>query len=82
MRNVTEIIRQRRGRRSAQRAATQQSTLRLGISFASILSLALIVLIIFGGLAYADLTRDLPSIESLPILLNPQSGSLLQPTRI
>jgi hypothetical protein len=34
------------------------------------------------GLAYADLTHDLPNIQYLGILLNPPDGLLLQPTRI
>ena len=47
-----------------------------------ILSLIVAALIIVIALAYVNLTRDLPSIEILPRLLNPPDGFLLQPTRI
>ncbi len=47
-----------------------------------LLSLLTAVLIIASAFAYVDLTRDLPSAEILPILLNPPDGLLLQPTRI
>ena len=47
-----------------------------------IFSLLMAVLIITSAFTYVSLTRDLPSIEILPILLNPPDGLLLQPTRI
>ena len=43
---------------------------------------ALGLVCLFGAFAYADVTRELPSIEILPRLLNPPDGLLLQPTRI
>jgi membrane peptidoglycan carboxypeptidase len=43
----------------------------------------LLVLFIFGTVFYyVELTRDLPSIQTLTSLLNPPDGLLLQPTRI
>jgi membrane peptidoglycan carboxypeptidase len=47
-----------------------------------ILSLVVAALIIINAFAYVNLTRDLPSAELLPVLLNPPDGLLLQPTRI
>jgi membrane peptidoglycan carboxypeptidase len=47
-----------------------------------ILSLLIAALLIATAFAYVNLTRDLPSTEILPILLNPPDGLLLQPTRI
>jgi membrane peptidoglycan carboxypeptidase len=47
-----------------------------------VLSLLLASLILGATLFYADLTRDLPSVEILPGLLNPPDGLLLEPTRI
>ncbi len=47
-----------------------------------LLSLALALSILLAALAYADLTRGLPSVELLPTLLNPPDGPLLQPTRV
>ena len=50
----------------------------LGMLLAMLLALGLLA----GGLAYADLVRGLPSIDRLPLLLDPQDGQLLQPTRL
>jgi membrane peptidoglycan carboxypeptidase len=47
-----------------------------------ILSLLIAALIVTTSFAYANLTRDLPSAQILPILLNPPDGLLLQPTHI
>lgn len=47
-----------------------------------IFSIVLAVLIVSTALAYADVTRNLPSTDILPHLLNPPDGLLLQPTRI
>ena len=47
-----------------------------------ILSLLIAALIFLGAFAYVNLTRDLPSTQILPTLLNPPDGLLLQPTRI
>lgn len=46
------------------------------------LSIAIALAILAGGLAYADLTHDLPNVEYLRVLLNPPDGLLLQPTRL
>jgi membrane carboxypeptidase/penicillin-binding protein len=46
------------------------------------LSLLIAALIIITAFTYVNLTRDLPSIQILPTLLNPPDGLLLQPTRI
>jgi membrane carboxypeptidase/penicillin-binding protein len=47
-----------------------------------VVSLLLAALILIAAFAYADITRDLPSVEILPRLLNPPDGLLLQPTRV
>ncbi len=76
------ILRARRKRRlSGQEAAAgRRRSLLLGLgAFASLIGAALILSI---ALAYADLTRELPSVDILPQLLNPPGGLLLQPTRI
>lgn len=52
------------------------------ISTGILISLLLAAVIVIGAFAYADITRDLPSTEILPRLLNPPDGLLLQPTRI
>ncbi len=47
-----------------------------------IISVMLGALILIGAFAYADITRDLPSVEILPRLFNPPDGILLEPTRV
>jgi membrane peptidoglycan carboxypeptidase len=53
-----------------------------GIGFGILISLLGAFLILLAALAYADLTRGLPNVDLLPILLNPPDGLLLQPTRV
>ncbi|MDQ2691079.1 MAG: penicillin-binding protein [Chloroflexota bacterium] len=82
MPQVTPILRARRERRLARqhdRAARRRSSLfAVGI----LLSLGMAACILTAAVSYVNLTRDLPSIELLPQLLNPPDGLLLQPTRI
>lgn len=54
----------------------------LGLAFSALVSLSLLLVIFITLSAYTSLTRDLPSLQSLPDLLDPLHGSLLQPTRI
>jgi len=76
------ILRARRDKRLARQrtasARARSTFLSLGIMF----SVFLAALIQGSALAYANLTRDLPSVDILPRLLNPPDGLLLQPTRI
>ena len=46
------------------------------------LSLALVVAAIALGAVYASLTSNLPSLSTLPVLLDAHTGQLLQPTRL
>ncbi|MFN8384623.1 MAG: transglycosylase domain-containing protein [Anaerolineales bacterium] len=82
MPSTLPILRARRERRLEKQ--NKQSARARGaiISGGIVLSLFLAVGIILGAFAYADVTRELPSTEILPRLLNPPDGLLLQPTRI
>lgn len=53
-------------------------TLGVGLLLAAFLGVVMVALV----LTYADLVSDLPSIEQLPVLLEPPEGLLLQPTRL
>lgn len=44
--------------------------------------LLFVALLLAGSLGYAGLVTDLPSLDQLPILLDPADGPLLQPTRL
>ncbi len=82
MRETLPILRARRGRRLARLRRQEGRGLKgvLGIGLAA--SLLLTALVLAAALAYAGLTRDLPSVEALPRLLNPPDGLLLRPTRV
>ncbi|RME88682.1 MAG: penicillin-binding protein [Anaerolineae bacterium] len=76
------ILRRRLKRRARERDRSQGRLRRLALGFAYALSALLAFLTLGGAWLYADLTRDLPSIETLPLLLSPPDGALLQPTRL
>jgi membrane peptidoglycan carboxypeptidase len=82
MPSTIPILRARRERRLARQRASESRTRSTLLTAGMILSLSIAVLIITTAFTYVNLTRDLPSAEILPILLNPPDGLLLQPTRI
>lgn len=82
MPSTLPTLRARRERRLAKQRASSNRARGTLLSLGMVLSILLAALIILGAFAYADITRDLPSVETLPRLLNPPDGLLLQPTRI
>ncbi|MBI5932817.1 MAG: transglycosylase domain-containing protein [Chloroflexi bacterium] len=82
MPNMSEIVHRRRERRAERRRINESRVRAALLGFGYLFSIALAIAIFASVFAYADLTRDLPSIEQLPILLDPQNGLLLQPTRV
>jgi len=82
MPSTIPILRARRERRIAKQHKDEARKRNTILSGGMILSLLIAALIIVTAFAYVDLTRDLPSIQTLPTLLSPADGSLLQPTRI
>lgn len=79
---VRSILQRRRDRRESTRRSVEARTRRFSIGCGFVLSLLLATLILGATLLYVGLTRDLPSVEILPGLLNPPNGLLLEPTRI
>jgi len=79
MPDVPQVISMRERQRQKERRNVGGA---LGLGFALLLSLVVALSGVVLGLAYTDLSRDLPSLEALPALLNPPQGELLQPTRI
>jgi membrane peptidoglycan carboxypeptidase len=55
---------------------------KIGVVTSSLLSLIGVMLIFAAAWLYSNLTRDLPSLTYLPVLLDPPDGILLQPTRL
>lgn len=82
MPSTIPILRARRDRRLARQRASNARTRNTLLSAGMILSLLIAALIIGTAFSYVSLTRDLPSVGILPVLLNPPDGLLLQPTRI
>lgn len=82
MTDIIPILRRRRDRREHARRGVEARTRRLALGFGFVLSLLLAFLIFGATIYYAELTRDLPSVQIIPGQLNPPDGLLLQPTRI
>ena len=82
MPSTIPILSARRERRLARQRAGEARTRNAFLTVGMILSLLIAVFIIAVAFMYVSLTRDLPSIQILPSLLNPPDGLLLQPTRI
>lgn len=82
MPSTLPVLRARRERRLARQKQTENRARSAILSGGIILSIFLAAVILLGAFAYAQVTRDLPSTQLLPILLNPPNGLLLQPTRI
>ena len=82
MSTTLTILRNRRKRRTGSGDRLEKGSRNLGVGCGFILSLLLIFGIFSLIFSYKSITSDLPSVETLGILLNPRDGSLLQPTRI
>ncbi len=82
MQKFLPILRARRERRLAKQRAASSRTRNFVLSTGMLISVALGALILLIAFAYADITRDLPSVEILPRLFNPPEGLLLEPTRM
>lgn len=82
MPSTLPILRSRRERRLEKQKRNENRRRGAILSGGILLSLLLGVIIILGAFAYTEVTRNLPSIEILPNLLNPPDGLLLQPTRV
>ncbi len=75
---VIQIIDQRERRRTA---SHRNPANRLALSCSSLLALAIALAFLLIALEYTNLTRDLPSVDTLPALVEPPDGLYLQPTR-
>jgi membrane carboxypeptidase/penicillin-binding protein len=82
MSSTLTITRQRQIRRKKSSSSAQQRVQRAVLVFGFVVSAALVVSILASVLIYAGLTRSLPPVEEMPVLLNPADGLLLQPTRL
>lgn len=79
MPSVTSVIQMRRRRRQRQQ---RNPSGRSGLGCSMLLALILAAAAVIAALGYSRVVYDLPSIETLPALLEPPAGLLLQPTRL
>ncbi len=79
MPNLSNIVQTRRQRRQRSQRSLAG---RLGLTISTLISLVFVGAIITLAVGYIDLTRALPSLNALPVLLDPPNGLLLQPTRL
>ena len=79
MPSVNQIIKMRQRRSTREKRSPGG---RIGLGCAGLISVLIALAGISMTLAFSQLSRDLPSIEILPSLLEPPDGLLLQPTRL
>ena len=79
---VAEIIGFRRKRRNADGRNAASKLARGGWVMITLLCVGFAVTAIGLTLGFAAVSDDLPSLDSLPLLFDPQNGFLLQPTRL
>jgi len=75
------VVKQRLKRRQRHQRSPLYRTGQGALGIGMILSLLLAGSVIFLAVLYADLTAGLPSLQQLPVLLDPKNGQFLQPTR-
>jgi membrane carboxypeptidase/penicillin-binding protein len=80
--STLNIIRQRRHRRGQVHRSARQRSQRTVLGLGFILTTLLLAGVLAAAVGYTGLVRSLPSIQKIPILLNPNNGLLLQPTRL
>jgi membrane peptidoglycan carboxypeptidase len=79
---VHHILQARRIRQAHRRRTFSRRVLRLGMGITLVVALSVVLLSLGLALGYAVLTADLPSIETLSAMLAPNTGRLIQPTRL
>jgi membrane peptidoglycan carboxypeptidase len=79
MPSVSQTIKFRNRRRFREK---RNPWMRIGLVLGIVFSIFLAVAGLIGFWYYANLTRNLPSVEALPSLLDPPDGTMLHPTRL
>ncbi|NPV77956.1 MAG: hypothetical protein HPY59_16470 [Anaerolineae bacterium] len=79
---IALLVNRRRRRGASQKHSSSQSGVRIFLAVGSSISLLFVVGLLALGALFAELTKDLPSLETLPVMLDRETGQLLQPTRL
>ncbi len=77
-----DLIRRRRHREARRARSSLQKSRRGTILVFTVISLVFGLAAIGTAVVYSDLTRNLPSLNSLPVMLHPETGLLTSPTVI
>jgi len=78
----TIFIRRRRENAHKKRSRPQRFTAGLGRAVILLISITLTLAVLAGSFVFTQVTRDLPSLDMLPVLFNEENGLFLEPTRI
>jgi membrane peptidoglycan carboxypeptidase len=78
----TILIRRRHETQEKKKHRFRRGFIFFGKGFSLIISLVVILTILLGSFEYIRLTKDLPSLEQISQLLDPETGTFLQPTQI
>lgn len=76
------LLKSRRRDRTQRSEAARNALNRSATFIVAIVSIFIVVGLFFTGASFARFSRDLPSIETLPLLMDRERGELLQPTRV
>ena len=84
MRNIDRylLIKNRQNQRFLNRQQKKVLIRPLGLGLLAIILILFSIALLGGGLVYSSITADLPTLDQMPLLLNPMDGELLQPTII
>jgi membrane peptidoglycan carboxypeptidase len=69
-------------KRSFRQKHRQHPSITIGLILSTTIATGMAALLVAAAFIFASYTRSLPSLESIPVLLNPSNGLLLQPTRL
>lgn len=79
---LSSLVDRRRRRKLATTRSLNQRLVRLGLGCGAFLLLSVVFLLLGAGVTYASLVKDLPSTGLLAEMLDPDTGWLMQPTRL
>lgn len=80
--SIYALIDRRRRRKQALAQSVRRRAGRAALGCGAAALLAVVFAMLVFGLGYADLVRGLPSPSLLPGMFDPESGELMQPTRL
>lgn len=76
------LLKARQRSRQNRLANVEHNLHRFAYAVVAILSILVVLSILVGALSFAHFSRNLPSIEILPVLMDREDGELLQPTQV